>query len=231
MIRISKLHRWAMRTVARPFGRFRRDEGGIAAVEFALIVPIMMLMFLGAVEMSWAVSADRRVSQVAGSAGDLVARINKNIGDDEVKQIAQMSKFLLQPFDVDANQNLSIEVSLQFTRVADNDKSKRYEAWKCTYVGSTDALNCTCPTTPKAQQPADAEMDTLMGIGDSIVVAKADYNYRPAVIDFFLNKSRTPVNGTYKMSELLRLKPRALGASLILKSQGETTATTQCSPI
>ncbi len=39
--------------------RFGHDRQGIAAVEFALIVPIMMLMFIGAVEMSQAVTADR----------------------------------------------------------------------------------------------------------------------------------------------------------------------------
>ena len=46
----------------------------MAAIEFALIVPIMAVMFIGAVELSQAITVDRRVTQVASSTADLVAR-------------------------------------------------------------------------------------------------------------------------------------------------------------
>ena len=46
----------------------------MAAVEFAFIVPIMGVMFIGAVELSQAIIVDRRVTQIASSTADLVAR-------------------------------------------------------------------------------------------------------------------------------------------------------------
>ena len=39
-----------------------------------MIVPIMGVMFIGAVELSQAITVDRRVTQVASSTADLVAR-------------------------------------------------------------------------------------------------------------------------------------------------------------
>ena len=63
---------------------------GVAAVEFAIIVPIMAALFIGAVEMSQAVTANRRVTQVGSSTGDLVARADSNIKDSDVLDIMKV---------------------------------------------------------------------------------------------------------------------------------------------
>ena len=54
--------------------RLLRNERGIAAVEFALILPIMLVLWLGGVEVTGALSVDRRLNNLASSIGDLVAR-------------------------------------------------------------------------------------------------------------------------------------------------------------
>ena len=56
--------------------RYRADSSGVAAIEFAFVVPIMFVMFVGAVELSQAVTVDRRVKQagvpwlISSHAGD-----------------------------------------------------------------------------------------------------------------------------------------------------------------
>jgi len=47
------------------------DRSGIAATEFAVIVPVMLLMFFGLVEFSSGVAADRKVTLVARTLSDL----------------------------------------------------------------------------------------------------------------------------------------------------------------
>jgi Flp pilus assembly protein TadG len=54
--------------------RWARCKSGIAAVEFGLLVPIMLCMFIGVVELSQAITVSRRVSNIASSTADLVAR-------------------------------------------------------------------------------------------------------------------------------------------------------------
>lgn len=53
---------------------YARDPSGVAAVEFGLIVPLLAMLFLGAVEYSRATMFSRRFSQVTAMASDLIAR-------------------------------------------------------------------------------------------------------------------------------------------------------------
>jgi len=45
--------------------RWKADDAGLAALEFAFIAPMMGVMFIGAVELSQAIIVDRRVTQIA----------------------------------------------------------------------------------------------------------------------------------------------------------------------
>jgi hypothetical protein len=58
-------------TVARRFAKCRR---GLAAVEFAFIAPIMILLFFGVIEGSSAYSTSRKVLLSANTLADLVAQ-------------------------------------------------------------------------------------------------------------------------------------------------------------
>ena len=48
-----------------------RDRRGLAAVEFALIVPLMLVLFYGTLEFSSGVAVDRKVTLVARTLSDL----------------------------------------------------------------------------------------------------------------------------------------------------------------
>ena len=54
--------------------RFRKDRRGVAAVEFALIAPAMVLLYCGLVELCQAVIAERKANHVASAIGDLVTQ-------------------------------------------------------------------------------------------------------------------------------------------------------------
>ena len=49
-------------------------EDGIAAIEFAIIAPIMIMMYFGLAEMATAISMDRRISHGTNVAGDLATQ-------------------------------------------------------------------------------------------------------------------------------------------------------------
>ena len=50
------------------------DRSGLAAVEFAMIIPIMVVLFFGTDEFSAAVAVDRKVTQVARTLSDLTSQ-------------------------------------------------------------------------------------------------------------------------------------------------------------
>lgn len=57
----------------RPRG-FLKDRSGVAALEFALIAPVMILLFFGIVEGSSALAESRRVTLAVNTLADLVAQ-------------------------------------------------------------------------------------------------------------------------------------------------------------
>ena len=60
--------------VRRSAGGLLRDRSGIAATEFAVIVPIMLVMFFGTVEFSSAVAIDRKVTLMARTLANLTSQ-------------------------------------------------------------------------------------------------------------------------------------------------------------
>src|SRR5262249_34725949 len=63
------------RRLSRKLRRFARDKRGISAVEFAMLLPLMVTLYLGGVEVSQAVAIDRKVTLIARTVADLVAQV------------------------------------------------------------------------------------------------------------------------------------------------------------
>ena len=79
--------------------RFARDRRGSAAVEFALIIPVVMLLYYGMVETTQALLASRRVSVVATAVGDLTAQATQ-LKKAQIDDIFNISAAALKPFPV-----------------------------------------------------------------------------------------------------------------------------------
>lgn len=79
--------------------RFVRATEAVAVVEFALILPFMLVVYIGSEETSMVVSLDRRVSNVAGSLGDLVSRADATITTAELDDFFGAASLVLSPYD------------------------------------------------------------------------------------------------------------------------------------
>ena len=218
------LFRLRVRTTAAVRSFVQRAEG-VAAVEFALIVPIMVMLFMGAVEMSQAVTVNRRVTQVGSTAGDLVARYNGNISSTDIEDIMKVSAFLLAPYSPN---KLKVDISvIASTAVSATDTKQK---WKCSYDSAVStSVTCTCPNSAFTL-PSTGMLTT----SDSVVVANVTYGYTPTLFNFSSPKT---INGatlggsmgagqggysaTYNMSETVYLKPRA-ACPTITKSDAST---------
>ena len=95
---IATMPRKAIGRLGRFVRRYADSRDGVAAIEFAMIVPIMAIMFIGAVELSQAITVDRRVTQVASSTADLVARAEKQISQNEITDILKVGGYILKPY-------------------------------------------------------------------------------------------------------------------------------------
>ncbi|OYX04897.1 MAG: hypothetical protein B7Z15_17290 [Rhizobiales bacterium 32-66-8] len=88
----------ALRTLLDCARRLRAAEAGVAAVEFALILPIMLLVYIGTVEASVLISMDRKIQSVSGAVGDLVARSRGEITSTLLNDYVKVAGGIMTPY-------------------------------------------------------------------------------------------------------------------------------------
>ena len=74
-----------------------KDRRGIAATEFAIIVPIMLVLFFGTVEFSSAVAVDRKVTLMARTLSDLTSQ-STTVADSDMTNFFAASLAILTPY-------------------------------------------------------------------------------------------------------------------------------------
>ena len=81
-------------------GRFARQKRGAVAVEFALLLPVLLILYLGAFEGSQALSANRKAESVSNTIGNLVSR-SSSMDQTKLSNIMAISAAILNPFSTD----------------------------------------------------------------------------------------------------------------------------------
>ena len=76
--------------------RFVRDQKGLALIEFAFVLPLMLLLYVGSVAVTMGVTTDRKVTLVTRTLGDIVAQDN-NITADESTNVFNAARAILAP--------------------------------------------------------------------------------------------------------------------------------------
>ena len=77
--------------------RVARAQGGGAAVEFALIAPVMVLLYCGLAELSLGMMAERRAAHATSIVADLVAQTT-SMNASQMTDIFSVADAILQPF-------------------------------------------------------------------------------------------------------------------------------------
>jgi Flp pilus assembly protein TadG len=80
------------------FGRCRRDQRGMAAVEFALVLPFLLLLFLGSVELTRGIQVDRQVALTADTVTNLVAQYTTISKSQQMPDILNASVQIFTPY-------------------------------------------------------------------------------------------------------------------------------------
>src|ERR1700724_3653726 len=74
------------------------DCRGIAAVEFAVIVPVMLVMFFGVVEFSSAIPLYRKTDLGGRTLSDLTSQMKDSVADADLTSFGQTAKAIMTPY-------------------------------------------------------------------------------------------------------------------------------------
>jgi Flp pilus assembly protein TadG len=79
---------------------FFRSRRGLAAVEFAILLPLMLMLYLGSFEISQAVSLQRQVALTASTVANIVTQYASISQSNDIPDILQASVTVLTPHPV-----------------------------------------------------------------------------------------------------------------------------------
>ncbi|MDO8322411.1 MAG: pilus assembly protein [Phenylobacterium sp.] len=137
-----------------------KDRRGAAAVEFAFVAPVMILMYYGLAELTQGMMADRRASHVASAIGDLVAQ-DTMINTSEMNDIFNVGKAIIAPFPTTG-------LSMRVTSIRKDSSGAIQVMWSKS-SGSMGVL------TTVASVPAG-----LIANNESVILAESSYVYNSA---------------------------------------------------
>ena len=77
-----------------------KARDGLAAVEFAIIAPVLVTMLLGTIELCNALECHQKVTRVASTAADLVAQASK-VSNADLQDVFSAAAAVIYPFQQD----------------------------------------------------------------------------------------------------------------------------------
>jgi Flp pilus assembly protein TadG len=174
------LSNW-FREHARLRRAFRRDKGGVSAIEFAFIFPVMITMYMGAVDVSQVLTADRKITTLASTAADLVAQA-ETVNAGEMADIYSAAAEIVSPFP-------SADLSIIVTSIELDENDDPIVGW-------SDAFN----GTPRSSISGVTIPNGMIEAGGSVILAEVSYLYDSILTKF--------VGQDFALDDAFFLRPR-----------------------
>lgn len=159
--------------------RFARDRRGVSAVEFALVAPIMIGLYFGCVEVSDAVSVDRKVSLTAAALANLSSQVT-TISSNDMSNILNASGAIIAPYD-------STKLKMTVTCIRIDANRNATVRWSVTRGGTANSGTATLPSA-------------LLVANTQLLLAEASYAYQPTV--------GYTITGTLNLADKMYMTPR-----------------------
>lgn len=153
----------------RALKRLRRDEDGVSAVEFAMILPFMFLLLIGMTELAEALNQDRKVSRIANAIADLVAQ-EEAVERNDLNDLLDIGAEILAPYPAD---NLQVIVA-SITFDEDGDATVDWSR------DTTESAPWAAGDAPPITLPASVAVPN-----SSVVVGQTNLTYTPSFTGVF----------------------------------------------
>lgn len=162
--------------------RFARDKRGVSAVEFALLAPLMIGLYLGGVEISEGISVDRKVTLAAGAVANLAAQAS-TLSTSDMSNVLDATATIMAPYSTSP-----MKISVTCINIDANKNAK--VKWNATRNGGQAYSAGSSITIPSALAVANTQ----------IVLGEVSYTYRPTI--------GYVITGTLPLSDKMYMAPR-----------------------
>ncbi len=169
------------------FISFWRDSRGVAAIETAFILPFLLILFFGLVDLTQLISLNRKITYAASVVGDLVTQNDATVAAAAFTDYFEAAELVLKPTPI-----ADVRVEIYQFRNIDGTITNQWSRQ------SAGGAGCGMPST--------AGFANLMTDGNDVVVAAVCTTYTPFMATFM----GTMILGatSFAMSEEIALRPR-----------------------
>lgn len=166
---------------------FLADTRALAATEFAVIVPLMLVMFFGTVEFSSAVAIDRKVTLIARTLSDLTSQSSGTVTDASLQNTFTASISIMTPYDATPVKGTISQIYIDTNSIATVQWSKAATIT----AGATQATPAT--SARKAGDKVTSIIPSQLLIASTyLIFSEVDYSYVPTV--GYVLKSSLPLH-------------------------------------
>jgi len=173
-----------IRRAVRAVSTLRRDSRGVSAVEFALVLPLMVTLFLATVETTQGLQADRKVSLASRALSDLASQATV-ISNTDMSNIMDATADIIAPFAIANAQIVVTGIQTDILGVS-----------RAVWSDARNASRYTCGQT----MTVPAELKPAIGTTGFLVLAEVKYTYTPTVAYL--------ISGSILLSDRLYTRPR-----------------------
>jgi Flp pilus assembly protein TadG len=187
---MSKIWLRVRREAARLFG----DSSGIAATEFAFIVPLMLVLFFGIVEFSSGVAVDRKVTLTARTLSDLTSQaqaatanaVSASVNDNYLQNIFTASIPIVKPYSV-------VPTTAQISEIyVDSSKIARIQWSRGATIGSDTATQATLAASSHNPNDIIATVPAQLLVAQTyLIMSEVSYLYTPLGIGYVMKSNLT----------------------------------------
>jgi Flp pilus assembly protein TadG len=161
--------------------RLGRDQGGASAVEFAMLLPLMITLYLGSVEVSQGIGIDRKVTLTARAVADLASQVS-SINNSDMTNLLNASQSVIAPYDTS-----KLKVTVSAVTVDPNGAAT--VSWSDT-LGGTKRATGSAVTLPNALNVPNT----------TLIWSEVSYSYKPAI--------GYVITGTLNLTDQIWMRPR-----------------------
>jgi Flp pilus assembly protein TadG len=167
--------------------RFKRDQAGVAAIEMALLFPVLLILFVGLIDLTTLLSDNRRVAYSANVVADVVTRIQNSTTPQEVADSFKAAELVMRAARAGA-----ARVELHTYRRENGNAVLRWNR--------NNGVGTACG------DPDTSSLASLMDRGNDIVVAVVCVTHRPIVTNIF---DWSPVGAaSFRLRQQIAMRPR-----------------------
>ncbi|HEY3680208.1 MAG TPA: TadE/TadG family type IV pilus assembly protein [Bradyrhizobium sp.] len=156
------------------------DRRGVAAIEFAMLVPIMLVLFFGTVEFSVGVAANRKVSLMAQTLSDLTSR-SISVSDTDISNFFAAGTGIMTPYVAPTYNATSSQISeLWIDPSTGHARVQWSKATGTGYVALAVGSTVTLPTTNGGDLVVRDTTGAIVA-GQYLIYTQVKFLYQPVV--------------------------------------------------